>query len=175
MVDAIQGRFDANIAYPWAVVTASPDGIFAVRWLSRAALIALILGTVIACNTDDAAGNPDTVAREGAIDDVWHKAALRGVTFRAIGQEPGWLLEIVNGKSIIISTDYGNNVAEYAYVEPIVFQDEQRTRYLIEDADAIVEIRDKPCMDIMSGESFAVSVSITDSHRRLEGCGRALF
>lgn len=175
MVDAFQGRVDAHFAYPWAAVTACPGATFDIRLRSRAGLIALILVTVMACNTDDAADYQDAVARERAIDDVWQKAALRGVTFRAIGQEPGWLLEIVDGESIMISTDYGNKVADYAYAEPIVFHDERRTRYLIEDADVIVEIRDLPCMDIMSGESFALSVSIIDPHRCLEGCGRALF
>ena len=34
---------------------------------------------------------------ELASNDVWHAAKLRGVAFRARGQEPGWLLEIING------------------------------------------------------------------------------
>ncbi len=44
---------------------------------------------------------------EWSIDSVWHRAKLRGVAFRAIGQEPGWLLEITNGTEILLVTDYG--------------------------------------------------------------------
>jgi uncharacterized membrane protein len=97
---------------------------------------------------------------EWSIDSVWHRAKLRGVAFRAIGQEPGWLLEITNGTEILLVTDYGQNRQLYPYVEPVVYQE---------------EIRGQRCTDVMSGEEFEVSVSIIMTDRRLEGCGRALF
>lgn len=175
MVDAIQGRLHANIAYSRPVMTACPGRCFGIRLRSRVGLIALILAMVAACDTDELAASRNAATPEEAIDDVWHKAALRGVAFRAIGQEPGWLLEITNGESIMISTDYGNKVQDYAYVEPIVFQNERRTRYVTGEAGVIVEILGEPCTDVMSGESFEVSVSIIEPDRRLEGCGRALF
>lgn len=112
---------------------------------------------------------------EHAIDDVWDRAKLRGVAFRAIGQEPGWLLEITNGREILFVTNYGENRTSYPYVEPVVFQEERRTEYRLPEYDTIVEIRGEPCMDTMSGERFAVSVSIIQSDGRLDGCGRALF
>jgi len=55
-----------------------------------------------------------------------------------------------------------------------VRQEERRTEYLLNNGDLVIEIRDKPCMDSMSGERFSVSVKITTVQRTLEGCGRML-
>jgi len=112
---------------------------------------------------------------EWSIDSVWHRAKLRGVAFRAIGQEPGWLLEITNGTEILPVTDYGQNRRTYLYVEPVVYQQERRTQFVLESDGVTVEIRGQRCTDVMSGEEFEVSVSIIMTDRRLEGCGRALF
>ena len=67
------------------------------------------------------------VADEASTNNVWQKAKLRGVSFRAIGQEPGWLLEITNGKEILLVTDYGQNRVSLPYVEPVVDQAARRT------------------------------------------------
>ena len=112
---------------------------------------------------------------ESSIDNVWHRAKLRGVAFRAIGQEPGWLLEITNGTELLLVTDYGQNWNGYPYVEPVVYQEERRTQYVLESDGVTVEIRGERCSDIMSGEAFELSVSIIMTDRRLEGCGRTLF
>lgn len=112
---------------------------------------------------------------EWLIDSVWHRAKLRGVAFRAIGQEPGWLLEIKNGTEILLVTDYGQNRNSFPYVEPVVYQEERRTQFVLESDGVTVEIRGQRCTDVMSGEEFEVSVSIIMTDRRLEGCGRALF
>ena len=93
---------------------------------------------VTACSDE-----PAPVDREQALamNDVWHAAKLRGVAFRAIGQEPGWLLEITNGEEILLVTDYGSNQSSMPYVEPVVYQEERRTQYVLNDYNTIVEIR----------------------------------
>ena len=138
------------------------------------AQLPLLATLLVACS-----GEPDQSARERekdlAANDVWHAAKLRGVAFRAVGQEPGWLLEITNGEEILLVTGYGSNRHSMPYVEPIVYQDERRTQYVLEEHDTIVEIRGEPCTDIMSGESFEVSVTLFLDGKELHGCGRALF
>jgi len=104
-----------------------------------------------------------------------HKAKLRGVAFRAIGQEPAWLLEITDRKEIALSTDYGLDVNRYPYVDPTVYQEQRRTLYVLDEANIEIDIRGQPCQDVMSGEEFAVSVTIRTEDRKLKGCGRALF
>jgi uncharacterized membrane protein len=129
----------------------------------------------LACDGQSETQPGQPASDESSIDNVWHRAKLRGVAFRAIGQEPGWLLEITNGTEILLVTDYGQNRNSYPYVEPVVYQEERRTQYVLESDGVTVEIRGQRCSDIMSGEEFEVSVSIIMTDRRLEGCGRALF
>ena len=132
--------------------------------------VLVVVLQLAACNT------PDTPPfDEATITNVWHKAKLRGVAFRAVGQEPGWLLEITDGSEIMLSTDYGQNINRYPYVEPIVYQEQRRTLYVIEDENFKIEIRGQPCQDVMSGDEFAVSVTIRTSDREFKGCGRALY
>ena len=71
----------------------------------RIILTGLIASLVAAC------GQTSEPHVEETIDDVWHKAKLRGVAFRAIGQEPGWLLEITNGKEIVLVYAVDHSIA----------------------------------------------------------------
>ncbi len=137
--------------------------------------IVMMLLMASACVAQGGSPEADKSFDEESIDNVWHKAKLRGVAFRAIGQEPGWLLEIVNGEEILLITDYGQTRNSYPYVEPVVYQEERRTQYVLESYGVTVEIRGQRCTDVMSGEVFEVSVSIIMTDKRLEGCGRALF
>ena len=41
--------------------------------------------------------------------------------------------------------------------------------------DVIIEIRGERCTDTMSGEEFAVSVTVSIAGGKLDGCGRALY
>ncbi len=120
----------------------------------------------------------DNTAREReqaiAKNNVWHAAKLRGVSFRAIGQEPHWLLEITNGKEILLVTKYGQKKTAYPYVEPKVNQQQRKTVYSMKDQKLEVAIEGKDCTDSMSGEKFSVSVFITLNDTNLKGCGRAL-
>ena len=112
---------------------------------------------------------------EGSFGGVWHQAKLRGVSFRAIGQEPGWLLEITGEAEILLVTGYGQTETSYPYVEPEVFPEERRTRFFISDHELEIIIDGKACRDSMSGEEFAVTVTIAVGEDHLSGCGRALY
>jgi uncharacterized membrane protein len=141
---------------------------------ANSVLLALLL-TATACDGQNEVGADAPKFDEVSINNVWHQAKLRGVAFRAIGQEPGWLLEITNGEEILLVTDYGQNRQSLPYVEPVIYQEERRTQYVLEGYGVTVEIRGERCADVMSGEEFEVSVSIIMTDTRLEGCGRPLF
>lgn len=136
-------------------------------------ILTLLLFVISACAAQESA---DPVARENELakNNVWHAAKLRGVAFRAIGQEPAWLLEISNGEEILIVTNYGQDKKSHAYVEPQEDKTARKTVFQI-DAGTSVLIEGKPCKDSMSGESFEVSVTVTTGGQTLKGCGRALF
>jgi uncharacterized membrane protein len=144
--------------------------------MSRFVLIILSFG-VVACGSEEQESTQvDPVAREQELakNNVWHKAKLRGVAFRAIGQEPGWLLEIKNGEEILLVTDYGKNRKAYPYVDPQEDKAARQTVFQVNDATSVL-IEGKPCSDTMSGESFETTVTVTLDDRVLQGCGRALF
>ncbi len=136
-------------------------------------LVPLLMAAACSGQNEPNMGQPEF--EEASINNVWHQAKLRGDAFRAVGQEPGWLLEITNGEEIVLVTDYGQSRNSYPYVEPVIYQTERRTQYVLESYGVTVEIRGQRCTDVMSGEEFEVSVSIIMTDRRLEGCGRALF
>ena len=120
-----------------------------------------------------AGGDPAMSEDDNAKNNVWHKAKLRGVAFRAIGQEPGWLLEIKKGQEILIVNNYGESRTSYLWVEPQEDKAARTTRFQV-DADTSVLIEGKPCSDSMSGETFQSTVTVKTGMRTLKGCGRAL-
>ena len=135
----------------------------------------LLTVAVGACGAREVAEqSPAAGEAELAKNNVWHKAKLRGVAFRAVGQEPAWLLEITNGKDILIVTNYGQEKKSFPYVEPAEDEAARRTEFRI-DAETSVTIEGKPCTDSMSGESFQSTVTLTIAERTLKGCGRPLF
>lgn len=108
----------------------------------------------------------------------WQEATDRGVDFRAVGQEPGWFLEIDNEKQIRLVYDY----AEHELVAPVPVPSVKGTSTMY-DATAKSEhlrvamrivIDESPCTDAMSGEAFPRSVVVTVADRTLRGCGRDL-
>jgi uncharacterized membrane protein len=106
---------------------------------------------------------------------VWEAAKLRGVDYRALGQEPGWQLEI-SSRGFLLVTGYGENRVEFPYAEPQVNQAERSTRYESQlDGDNIhITIRGEECSDSMSGETFNSKVEVSWQGETLRGCGRAL-
>ncbi len=114
--------------------------------------------------------------RNNAAKAVWEHARLSGVDFRAVGNEPGWHLEIYEGEKIVFVTDYGT--ARYTFAAPAPEEDPAaRTRtYRIRDRNhaLIVVIEGRPCTDSMRGEEFEAVVTVTLDARRLSGCGRSL-
>lgn len=141
--------------------------------MANIAILALLLLTIIPAAAPAVA--EDGGFDETSISSVWHKAKLRGVAFRAVGQEPGWLLEISDGAEILLVLDYGESRKSYPFVEPVVYQEERMTRYIVDEGELIIEIRGQHCEDVMSGEQFEVSVTIIMPDRRLAGCGRTLY
>ena len=102
----------------------------------------------------------------------WQEAADRGVDFRAIGQEPGWFLEIDNEKQIRVVYDY----AEHQLIAPVTSPATKGSTVLydmmVDSQRVLITIDERPCNDAMSGEAFPRSVAVTIGTRTLRGCGR---
>lgn len=107
---------------------------------------------------------------------VWAAARLRGVDFRATGNEPGWLLEITEGGTILFVADYGERRYEFPTPEPRVHQGVSMTVFqAANDAHALsVTLRGEGCQDTMSGVMFDTRVSVRLDEEDYTGCGKAL-
>ena len=107
---------------------------------------------------------------------VWEAARLRGVSYRAIGQEPSWVLEIDREKGFLLVTDYGQNRQRFPDSEAESDAQQRTGRYSPElDGERIeITITGASCHDSMSGEAFSSQVEIDWREQTLRGCGRAL-
>src|SRR5262245_23075904 len=65
---------------------------------------------------------------------IWEHAARRGIDFRAIGQEPGWLLEIDEGKSVMMLADYGDKRIVMPAAAPAIDRKTGRKTYRLKTA-----------------------------------------
>jgi len=102
---------------------------------------------------------------------VWERAKLDGADFRAAGNEPGWVLLIMNGRAIL-NTDYGTIRIEAALPEPVT---DQENRITIWETDQFtLEISAKPCRDSMSGDEYESTVVVRLPDKTLYGCGKPL-
>lgn len=121
-----------------------------------------------------------TLAGKGKLDctqndqaSPWDAAKARGAAFRAVGNEPGWLVEMGAGKtpSLHAELDYGERQIDLARTQatPDGFQGNTA------DGIAIQLIaKRETCQDDMSGESFPASASLVVGDKTYRGCGRFL-
>jgi heat shock protein HslJ/membrane-bound inhibitor of C-type lysozyme len=117
---------------------------------------------------------------------LWNKGAatmlsLRGVVwpdcrsvaappFRALGQEPGWLLNI-DGASARLTLGMGSEVVTAALTEPRVTRS---TRSYSAEGSAgpmTVVVTDRPCADSMSGMPHPATVQVAVRGQVFKGCG----
>jgi hypothetical protein len=96
--------------------------------------------------------------------------------FRAVGQEPGWLLELRHGGAIRLITDYGADTV-VAPVPPSETDSTTRARtyHAVAGArDLRILVQPTGCTDAMSGEPYETTVTVTLDGRAYQGCGGPL-
>jgi heat shock protein HslJ/uncharacterized membrane protein len=108
-------------------------------------------------------------------DGVFFELA-RDRDFRAIGQEPGWELEIHKGAEMRLNYDYSKNTAVTpASRVQVDSRTGTRTYHAVTKAnDLRVEIVPVACTDSMSGRPYAATVTVTLNGRSFRGCGEEL-
>lgn len=105
----------------------------------------------------------------------WENARAAGVDFRAVGQEPGWIVDIYTQDRIVALLDYGETLVEFPRTEPS-YPTEGATRFTAETDGHTLTItyRRFPCEDVMSGEPYPSTVEVVFDGRTLTGCGRSV-
>ncbi len=112
--------------------------------------------------------------------DPWLKAQRAGVDFRAVGQEPGWLVEIREGDRIHLVLDYGLTTITTPVSWPEVNSETgtviYRTPRELSPFEIEVTVEHRTCVDSMSGEVFPDTVTVEFLGRGYvyHGCGRRL-
>lgn len=105
----------------------------------------------------------------------WADARFRGALFRAVGNEPGWHLEIHPDRLVLVR-QFGDERAVVPnpgeQTEP--GQPVSRWHAVTEAHELSVTVEARACTDIMSGEIFPATVTATLDGREYSGCGRRL-
>lgn len=106
---------------------------------------------------------------------TWETARAAGVDFRAVGQEPGWIVDIYSEGRIVALLDYGETRIEFPRAEP-TYPAEGATRFESQADGHTLSItyRRFPCEDVMSGEAYPSAVEVVVDGRTLTGCGRSV-
>ena len=107
---------------------------------------------------------------------IWEHAKLNGVDFRAVGNEPGWVLTISEGNKVMFKSNYGQTINEFITSSPVTDQNTQSTLYQASEKEhtILITLKGTPCSDTMSGEKFETTVSVTLDDKKFNGCGKAL-
>ena len=114
--------------------------------------------------------------RENRRRSIWEHAKLSGVDFRAVGNEPGWTLELREGRQMRFIYDYGQSEVTTPCPDPVTDLAARRTVYATTDDEhqLTVTLSGEPCADTMSGEQFSTTVMVSLDGRMFHGCGRPL-
>jgi putative lipoprotein len=102
----------------------------------------------------------------------WEEARRRGVHFRAVGQEPGWQLEIQQDRNLLLVVDYGSRKVLIPTPEPEL--SDGLERYRAEEAGIMIDIETATCFDTMSGARYTHRVRVSLEGREYRGCGLSL-
>jgi len=124
-------------------------------------------------------GSPPMTCRHNPRRAVWEDARLSGVDFRAVGNEPGWYLEIREGTpfaAIDLVADYGNLYYSFpnGRLEPGPREGSLRYAAALGAHRIVVTLEPAECRDAMSGERFETAVEVRIDHDTYRGCGRRL-
>ena len=148
----------------------APADSVGVRGLSTPAVVARDSATAPATVVDDS-GPPDTPQMLAQ----WADRKKRGVDFFGVGQEPGWMIEIDEGKRLYLLANYAEDtvdvVAPEAVVDPAV-PGRRVYRASANSHTVEVTIEPRPCSDAMSGKRYAETVLFILDGKSYDGCGR---
>ena len=110
---------------------------------------------------------------------VWEAAKARGVRFRGIGQEPGWIVDVLGGpgsERLELTADYGEIKLTFDSAVREEKADPLRTFYRAKTGEHSIEVEISPekCADTMSGQPYESTVVVRFDGRELRGCGKKL-
>jgi hypothetical protein len=103
---------------------------------------------------------------------VWEHVKLNGVSFRGMGNEPGWYLEIYRGEKLVLVSNYGEVRIVEPYPRPVVSRSDRTTTW--QSGALNITVSGKQCTDRLSGDVFESTVLVEWGEKQLNGCGKSL-
>jgi putative lipoprotein len=132
----------------------------------RTLLVCGTLSLLGACATSPrAAREPSSTASAAQSE------RLDDADFRAVGNEPGWHMDIAKGEKILLVTDYGEHRYELPFVKPDSSMARRTYDITASGHHFTAVIEEKPCNDSMSGRAFVATVTVTVDGKEYTGCG----
>jgi putative lipoprotein len=101
----------------------------------------------------------------------WDDAMAAGIDLRAIGQEPGWLLDLDRNSGIVLKADEGGTAILTPIEAPI--EANGKAVWIAGSATQRVTVttEEAVCRDTMSGMAYPLKVRVAVNDRVREGCG----
>jgi putative lipoprotein len=129
-------------------------------------------------------GSTATIERQGAAPvqceerralSLREDARARGVVYRALGNEPGWVLEIGPGAALVWVTDFGSTTHSFADAQQTAGPDGTSRTYSAGSGDQAIRVtvRQERCVDD-GGVEFDHSATLETGGQSLRGCGTRL-
>ena len=105
----------------------------------------------------------------------WEQAKARGIAFRGIGTEPGWLVEVGAGENPALHAelDYGERKIDLAHAQVLT----GASGYAGTTSDSVevkLQLQREDCSDGMSDQTYPVSTKLSVGDTTYTGCGRFL-
>ncbi|MEJ5360181.1 MAG: YbaY family lipoprotein [Desulfobacterales bacterium] len=124
-------------------------------------------------------GRPPQRCRSNPQRAVWEDARWNGVDFRAVGNEPGWHMEIREGResaTIDLVAMHGEHYYSFPNARRETGPGPGRLRYTaaLGKHRLVVLLEQLECIDTMSGERFESRVEVRLDNDIFRGCGRRL-
>ncbi len=104
----------------------------------------------------------------------WEQAKTRGVAFRGIGNEPGWLVEVGVGEkpALHAELDYGERKIDVAHAQVLGASAYAGTSG--DGTEVKLQLQTGDCSDGMSDQTYPVSAKLSVGDKTYAGCGRFL-
>ena len=106
---------------------------------------------------------------------TFERAKFEGVSFRAIGNEPGWILNIMPDNKVVFIINHGK-VKTHFKVEK-QFSEKNATEFRLRSKNNLLYLRieNRVCRDTMTDRIYESSVYLNFDGHELRGCGKSLF
>ena len=105
----------------------------------------------------------------------FEKAKFEGVSFRAIGNEPGWTLEFLSDKEVLLITNLGQDKTLFTVEEHYEAKNSTEYKLRSKHNSLYVRIEKRLCFDTMVEGSYESTVYLNFDGHELRGCGKALY